>query len=137
MTSIPFDWTVLEEIRPFLFHNALGSRGQTTTIHLPKLRKLVLQLGASDVAQDNAARLATGYDDRVVILLEPSNKAEREDYHVMKTASTALQAVDETLAVAFAGQRDVDNTIFLDRRSFRSAEVQSLKMQILELEGMR
>ncbi|KAH8704552.1 hypothetical protein GQ44DRAFT_594938, partial [Phaeosphaeriaceae sp. PMI808] len=32
--------------------------------------------------------------------------------------------VDETLAVAFAGQRDVGNTIILDRRPLRSAEIQ-------------
>ncbi|KAF2727139.1 hypothetical protein EJ04DRAFT_451938, partial [Polyplosphaeria fusca] len=67
---------------------------------------------------------ATGYGDLVVVLLEPSDKAERVEYHEMKASSTALQLVDETLTVAFAGQRDVDDTIILDRRPFRSAEIQ-------------
>jgi hypothetical protein len=59
-----------------------------------------------------------------VVLLEPSDKAERVQYDVMKASSEALQRVDETLALASAGQRGVNNTIILDRRPFRSAEIQ-------------
>jgi hypothetical protein len=126
MSPANFDWTSLEEIRPALLQNAHGIRGhKMATIHLQELDRVGLELGASPLARKNAAILATGYDDVVVVLLEPSDKAERVQYDVMKASSTALKLVDETLALAFAGQRGVDNTIILDRRPFRSAEIQN------------
>jgi hypothetical protein len=125
MTPAYFDWTSPREIRPALLRNSLGTMGNTkATVHLHELDRVGLELHASLVARKNAARLATGYEDLVVVLLEPSDKAERDQYDVMKASSKALELVDGTMALAFAGQRGVDNTIILDRRPFRSAEIQ-------------
>jgi hypothetical protein len=125
MTPACFDWTLLEDIRPALLQNAVGTKGSgMATVHLQELDKMGLKLGASPLARENAKNLVTGYDDLIVVLLEPSNKAENECYSAMKASSRALQSVDETLAVAFAGERNVENTIILDRRPFRSAEIQ-------------
>ncbi|XP_014550218.1 hypothetical protein COCVIDRAFT_116074 [Bipolaris victoriae FI3] len=95
-----------------------------TTAHLQELDRTGLELGASPFARENAKNLATGYGDLIVVLLEPTDKAETHCYDAMKASSPALQLVDETLTMAFAGQRNVENTIILDRRPFRSAEIQ-------------
>lgn len=125
MSRANFNWNLLKDIRPALLQNALSIRGhEMATIHLQGLDRVGLELGASPLARENAAILATGYDDVVVVLLEPSDKAERVPYDVMKASSKALELLDETLALAFAGQRGVDNTIIIDRRPFRSAEIQ-------------
>ncbi|KAJ6282168.1 hypothetical protein J3E71DRAFT_341371 [Bipolaris maydis] len=125
MDPAGFDWTLLEDIRPALLHNAVGTKGgEMTTVHLQELDRTGLELGASPFARENAKNLATGYGDLIVILLEPTDKAETYRYDAMKASSTALQLVDETLTMAFAGQRNVENTIILDRRPFRSAEIQ-------------
>lgn len=95
-----------------------------TTAHLQELDRTGLELGASPFARENAKNLATGYGDLIVVLLEPTDKAETYCYDVMKAASPTLRLVDETLEMAFAGQRNVENTIILDRRPFRSAKIQ-------------
>jgi hypothetical protein len=126
MSPANFDWTSLEDIRPALLQNAHGIRGhEMATIHLQELERVGLELGASLLARENAKSLATGYDDVVVVLLEPSDKAERVQYDEMMAFSKALKLVDETLALAFEGQRGVNNTIIIDRRPFRSAEIQN------------
>ncbi|KAF2181275.1 hypothetical protein K469DRAFT_261621 [Zopfia rhizophila CBS 207.26] len=126
MTPAYFNWTSPKEIRPALLRNSLGTVGKTkATIHLHELDRVGQELQASLMARENATRLATGYDDLVVVLLEPSDKAEWDKYDEMIASSKALQLVDETLKLAFAGQRGVDNTIILDRRPFRSAEIQN------------
>lgn len=113
------------EIRPALIQNALGSIGAERRIaHLQEVERLGLRLGASPMARQNAVRLASGYGDLVVVLLEPSDLAEKVPYDEMMKHSTALQRVDETLNLAFQGNRKVDNTIILDRRPFRSNEIQ-------------
>lgn len=115
----------MEEIRPALLRNSLGTVSKTkATDHLHELERVGVELRASVLARENAARLATGYDDLVVVLMEPSDRAEWVEYDGMKASSKALQLIDETLKLAFAGQRRIDNTIILDRWPFRSAEIQ-------------
>ena len=96
---------------------------ERTTVHLQELHKTGLKLGASLLARENAKDLATGCSDLIVVLLEPSDKAEKDCYSAMKASSRALQLVDEVLVISFAGQRNVKNTIILDRRPFRTAEI--------------
>lgn len=125
MTKVSFEWTSPIEIHPALIQNALGSIGAERPIaHLQEVERLGLRLGASPMARQNAVRLASGYGDLVVVLLEPSDLAEKVPYDEMMKHSTALQRVDETLNLAFQGNRKVDNTIILDRRPFRSNEIQ-------------
>lgn len=66
-------------------------------------RTLAQKLKASKLALENASRLAAGYEDLVVVLLEPSDKADKEGYEAMKASPTALKLLDESLALAFAG----------------------------------
>jgi hypothetical protein len=68
-------------------------------------------------------KLAEGFDDLVVILQEPSDPAEDTPYEKMVAASPTLQALEETLQLAFRGKRCLDDTIMLDRRPFRSARI--------------
>lgn len=56
----------------------------------------------------------TRYEDLVVVLLEPSDKAEDVPYEEMFQASTALKHLDDALFLAFNGRRRVENTIVLD-----------------------
>jgi hypothetical protein len=106
---------------PWLCQMALP---RSTPNHLHRLDRVGEELDASQLARKNAARLATGYDDLVVVLMEPSDRAECVEYDGMESSSKALQLVDETLRLAFLGRRAVDNTIILDRWPFRSAEIQ-------------
>ncbi|KAF2747722.1 hypothetical protein M011DRAFT_458162 [Sporormia fimetaria CBS 119925] len=118
-----FDWKVLRDIRPALLRNAVGTMGyHITHDHLQELKDLGDELGASAFAYRNSAILASGYDDLVVVLREPTDDADRVCYlgHPMKDSCRTLGLLDETLELAFAGQRNVENTIILDRRLFRS-----------------
>lgn len=124
MDSIRFDFIELRDIRPALLRCAVGSRGNSITYeHLPPLRKLATGLGATQYAKKNAELLATGYEDLVVILLEPSDKAEDVSYDEMFHASTALKDPNGSLLLAFYGQCSVENTIVLDIRPFRSKRI--------------
>ena len=119
--NVRFNFCELEDIRPGLLELAVGSHGdETITTHLDPLRKLGSTLIATEYARKNAERLATGYRDLVVVLLEPTDKAEDVPYDEMFQQSTALQYVDASLDLAFSGQRCVGNTIILDIRPYRS-----------------
>jgi hypothetical protein len=99
MASADFKWTTVEEIRPALLRNSLGTVSKMkATDHLHELERVGVELCASVLVCENAARLATGYDDLVVVLLEPSDRAEWVEYDGMKASSKALQLTDETLS---------------------------------------
>lgn len=98
MTAACFDWTLLEDIRPALLQNALGIKSsEMTTFHLQELDKTGLELGASLLARENAKNLATGYSDLIVVLLEPSDKAEKDCYSAMKASSIGRRNVSNIL----------------------------------------
>lgn len=121
---VSFDFCDLEDIRPGLDKCAIGTHGaRIIKTHLGTLQKLGSTLNATELARENAERLATGYEDFVVVLLEPSDKAEDAPYDEMFSQSTALQRVDESLRLAFKGQRCVENTIILDVRPYRSDRI--------------
>ncbi|KAI4167672.1 MAG: hypothetical protein LQ343_007026 [Gyalolechia ehrenbergii] len=135
MGHVRFDFCDMEDIRPGLLKCAIGSYGAgTISTHLDQLRKLGSTLNATECARKNAERLATGYEDLVVVLQEPSDIAEDVPYHKMFQSSTALQFVDASLRLAFKGQRCVENTIILDIRPYRSNRV---RMQQEEHENQR
>ncbi|KAJ5665520.1 uncharacterized protein N7477_007968 [Penicillium maclennaniae] len=73
----------------------------------------------------NARKLATGDEDLVVVLIEPTDKAEQVSYTEMLAASPTLLYVNETLQLASGGQRDMENTIILNIRAFRSNSFRS------------
>jgi hypothetical protein len=123
-TEVFFDWDSIEDIPQALDRHSVGVVGKGgTTTHLQVLDRVGALLQATDRARENAARLATGYDDLVVVLMAPSNSAEWVSYDEMKSRSPSLRLVDETLQLAFEGQRDLENTIILHRWPFRSDEI--------------
>ncbi|KAL2005226.1 hypothetical protein VTN00DRAFT_2436 [Thermoascus crustaceus] len=73
-------------------------------------------------ARENAIRLATGHGDLVVLLLEPSDKAEDVSYDEMVDASPTLRHVDGSLRLAFDGQRSLENAVVLDMRTVSEQE---------------
>ncbi|OAP54729.1 hypothetical protein AYL99_11177 [Fonsecaea erecta] len=126
MSSISFNFTDLEDIPPALWSLRCGIGKRDCTItekHLAPLDDLAVRLGVTQHARQNAKRLATGYRDLVVLLLEPSDKAEEVSYHEMLECSTALKYVNDSLRLAFDGRRDLDNTVVLDIRPYRSDRI--------------
>jgi hypothetical protein len=104
-----------------------------TNNHLEPLQGLSRDLQAGAQALRNAYELGTGYDDLAVILLEPSDKADSVFFEEMLESSPALKAVDESLRHAFAGMRDIRNTIILDIRAFRSNRIRQTQPSIERL----
>ncbi|KAJ5806674.1 uncharacterized protein N7503_004276 [Penicillium pulvis] len=103
------------------------------TSHLKILDDLARDLKVNTNGLLNARKLAKGYEDLVVVLIEPTDKAAEVPYTEMLAASPTLLYVNETLQFASGDQRDIDNTIVLDVRAFRSNSVrtnQSLNDQI-------
>lgn len=85
MASAYFNWTTAKEIRPTLLQNSLCTVSKTkATDHLHELDRVGVELHVSLMARKNAARLATGYEDLVVVLIEPSDRAEWDEYDEMK-----------------------------------------------------
>ncbi|KAJ5661906.1 uncharacterized protein N7477_009522 [Penicillium maclennaniae] len=91
-----------------------------TTRHLDILDDLARDLEVRSYGLQNARRLAKGYEDLVVVLIEPTDKAEEEPYQEMLAASKTLLCINETLQFPSGGERDIENTIILDVRAFRS-----------------
>ncbi|KAL4937321.1 hypothetical protein BDV06DRAFT_227045 [Aspergillus oleicola] len=121
--ALEFDFTELDEIYPALLNlrrPTLPVNAKITHNHLKPLERLAQELNVGDQALKNAYQLGTGYGDLAVVLLEPSDKADSHCFDAMFEASSALKAVDLSLRHAFAGQRDIRNTIVLDIRAFRS-----------------
>ncbi|KAK8096340.1 uncharacterized protein PG998_014208 [Apiospora kogelbergensis] len=129
LTVVSFDFTELEDIDTALSRCAVGSQGLSIIdSHLAPLRTLAEQLSATSTALQNAERLATGFEDLVVILLEPSDKEDEmfyEDIIASRGDSypVALELLDQTLRFTFQGQRHIDNTIVIDVRPFRSNKI--------------
>ncbi|KAL1964097.1 hypothetical protein VTN77DRAFT_7515 [Rasamsonia byssochlamydoides] len=98
---------------------------KVTGKHLGPLNLLAQELNATQYALENAKRLGRGYGDLVVVLLEPSDKAELVPYDEMLASSVALQFMDVSLHHASRGRRNIHNTIVLDIRPFRSARIRS------------
>ncbi|KAL4913719.1 hypothetical protein BDW62DRAFT_214004 [Aspergillus aurantiobrunneus] len=86
----------------------------------PTLPQLARDLQVGEQALENAYKLGTGYDDLAVILLEPSDKADTHCFDEVFDASTALKTVDTSYGMHLWGQRNIQNTIILDIRAFRS-----------------
>lgn len=122
-TPIRFDFTCAEDTFPALRRCVVSSRGEKTTCHLGLLDQLADRLNVTEYARENAKRLATGYQDLIVVLLEPTDKAEDVGYIPMFNASNTLRFLDMSLRHAFDWKRCVDNTIVLDIRSFRSDRI--------------
>ena len=90
---------------------------------LEQLRKLGSTLIATECAQENAERLAIGYEDLVVVIHEPSDIAEDVAYHEKFQWSTASQFVDASLRLGTKRQRCAENTIIFYLRPYRSNRV--------------
>ncbi|KAL3460009.1 hypothetical protein BJX64DRAFT_290659 [Aspergillus heterothallicus] len=132
-----FDFTDIKEIYPALLNLRLAALSPNTEIsdnHLGPLTPLAQDLQVGPQALDNAWRLGTGYKDLAVVLLEPSDKAESHYFEEMVKASRALRTVDETLCHASTGHRDIENTIILDIRAFRSDLIRKEQSTVRRLE---
>ncbi|KAJ0414576.1 hypothetical protein BJY00DRAFT_294776 [Aspergillus carlsbadensis] len=128
-----FEFTDIEDIYPALLNlrcPALPIDATITNDHLGLLEELAQTLQAGEQALDNARELGTGYGDFAVILIEPSDKADTHCFDEMFASSTALKAVDVSLRHAFAGQRDIHNTIILDIRAFRSDAIRQKERNV-------
>ncbi len=127
MESIPFnlrdpgDYSQIDSATAELRVTNIGRHIAVTTKHLAKLNEHARSLGAEGHALRNARRLATGFQDLVVILQEPSDIAEDRDYEEMVSASPTLKHVDTALSLASNGGRSLSNTVTVDLRLFRSA----------------
>lgn len=131
-----FNFTDLKDIRPSLLKLRCPlrppSEHRVAIHHLEILDELARELKVCSNGLQNARRLANGYEDLVVVLIEPTDKAEEVPYEEMLAASETLLCVDETLQFASGSQRNIENTIILDVRAFRSDFIrtsQSLKDQ--------
>ncbi|KAK8038430.1 hypothetical protein PG994_015197 [Apiospora phragmitis] len=110
-TLVSFDFTELEDIDTALSRCAVGSRGLLIgSSYLAPLRRLAEQLGATRTALRNAEHLATGFEDLVVILLEPSDMEDEMFY-------------EDIIANRGAPILHIDNTIVIDVRPFRSNKI--------------
>lgn len=133
-----FNFIDLEDIRPSLLKLGCPLRPihqRTATNHLKILDDLAQDFKVCSNGSLNAQRLAKGYEDLVVVLIEPTDKAEQVPYLEMLAASPTLPYVNETLQFASGNERNIDNTIILDVRAFRSNSIrtsQSLDDQIHE-----
>lgn len=61
----------------------------------------------------------------MVVLIEPTDKAERVPYSEMLDASPTRRYVNETLQLASCGERNIENTVILDIRAFRSNSIRT------------
>lgn len=119
----PWSWV---DIFPALCQCTVGSYGQMIVDkHCQLLRDFGNSMGANEVAIDNAERLARGYDDLVIILVEPVDPEGLRQYDEILADESCYEAtrlLDQSLRFAFRGQRNVHNTIILDLFPFRSIE---------------
>lgn len=123
-----FHFVDLEDIWPALvkLRRPLKPNRQRMAIHhLGPLDDLARDLRISPNGLQNARRLAEGYEDLVVVLIEPTDTAEDLCYEDMVAAPGALRCVNDTLQFASGGQRNIENTIILDIRSFRSDHIRT------------
>jgi hypothetical protein len=127
--SVTFNFRDLGDVRPALGQCAIGSQGQSIIdAHLAPLKRLAVRLKATDCALDNVERLAIGFEDIVIVLLEPSDQEEHYSFGEIlsregNSYASAVQLLDQALRLAFENQRSVDNTIILDSRPLRSRKV--------------
>lgn len=124
--TMEFNFIGLEDIWPSLLKLRCPLRPinhRMATRHLRILVDLARNLKVSLNGLLNARRLARGYEDFVVVLIEPTDKAEQVPFSDMLAASPTLRAVDETLKFASGGERTIENTIILDVRAFRSNSI--------------
>lgn len=80
-------------------------------------------LGATHYALANTLRLASGLGDLVMVLLEPSDSAERVPYNEILKRSDTLQTLENFLLWSSNGDRNLENTCVLDVRPFRSNKI--------------
>lgn len=74
-----------------------------------------------------AEKLAEGFNDLLVVLLEPTDIYSSCEPEEVIIRSNALQAIDNTLRDASKGQRSLANTCTFDIRPFRSASVREVE----------
>jgi len=97
------------------FCNTVSLTGSTKAYsHLAPLCDLADTLRVTEYALQNAKRLAIGYDDLVVILLEPSDAAEDVKYEEIFNYSEVFKEVDKSLRFAFKNRRSLKDTIWGD-----------------------
>lgn len=121
-----FNFIGLEDIWPSLLKMRCPLRPINHRVaihHLSILDDLARGLKVTSNGLLNARRLAHGYEDFVVVLIEPTDKAEQVPFSDMLAASPTLLAMDETLKLASSGERNIENTIILDVRAFRSNSI--------------
>lgn len=123
-----FNFTNLEDIRPSLLKLRCPLKPIYEDIainHLRILDYLVQDLRVCSNGLLNIRRLAKGYKDLAVVLIEPTNKAKRVPYIEMLATSLTLLYVNETLQFASGSERNIENTIILDVWAFWSNSIRT------------
>lgn len=73
--------------------------------------------------------LGTGFEDLVVLLLEPSDKKEdvvyQQDVYGNNNDCDTIRLLDQSLNFSSKGQRDIKNTIVLNARPLRSNRIRN------------
>ncbi|KAI1775864.1 hypothetical protein F4818DRAFT_415208 [Hypoxylon cercidicola] len=129
----PWSWT---DIFTALRQCAMGSCGRALVDkHCQLLRSFGNSVGANDVTLRDAERLAKGFDDLVVIVIDPTDDEDLLPYDEIPADEMyprTIRMLDQSLRFASQDQRNVDNTIVLDPMPFRSG-----KFKYHELDRMR
>lgn len=79
-----------------------------TAHHLGILDDPAQELKISLNYQQNARRLVTGYEDLVVVLIEPTDKVKEVFYEEILATSETLLRVSETIQFASGGQGNME-----------------------------
>lgn len=128
MPQTHLDFDQLEGVFPALRRCCVASSGRKAERHLAPLRKLAVRLQAKETAIDNMVYAAQGYDDLAVILLEPCDREDTHSHQAIisdQNYPSTIRHLDQSLQLAFHGKRNVRNTVVLDARPLRSAEIKS------------
>jgi hypothetical protein len=126
MDPVIFDFDQPKDIYPTLQRCSVASVGTSTTLHLVPLQQLAKRLAVSKMALQNAEYAGRGYDDLVIVLLEPSDREDwlsHDEIMADKDHPSTMRYLDNSLQLAFRGKRDFGNTVVLDTRPFRSREI--------------
>ncbi|KIW40880.1 uncharacterized protein PV06_06493 [Exophiala oligosperma] len=103
----------------------------TTKEHLRLIKAYAGNYSLPSWTLSNAEILATGFRDMIVILTEPTDKADTLPFEPMMEGSRTIRSLDRALQWASKGQRSVQNTIILDGRLLRSRAFQQRESRSL------
>ncbi|KAL6240414.1 hypothetical protein RBB50_012696 [Rhinocladiella similis] len=128
-----FDYNELGELEAALSLLTIAPKtsSATTKEHLRLIKAYAGNYSLPSWTLSNAENLATGFRDMIVILTEPTDKADTLPFEPMVAGSRTLRSLDRALQWASKGQRSVQNTIILDGRLLRSRGFQQRESRSL------